>query len=132
MRHQLKDVQDYLKLIVSILVGDDAKKGEKIDKSKCSQQKSLQRKDDDVSDGENKDRTSHMSHKDGQLKSDGKASDKPTSHDQERNKNRKTTLYYKDPKIQALDVEITKRLSMRDDPGVDSEKLKKEDERLAA
>ena len=62
----------------------------KIDKSKCCQQKSLQRKNDDVSDGENKDRTSHMSHKDGQLKSDGKASDKPTSHDQERNKNRKS------------------------------------------
>ena len=95
MKSQLTSTQDSLELIVSILVGDDdAKKGEKITIYKCSQQKSLQKKKDDESgDGGNKGENSKRRYKDANLiKSDGKASDKRTIHEQGSNKGGKKRM----------------------------------------
>ena len=40
-------------------------------------------------------------------------------------KGRHTTVYYKDPKIKALNEEIAKRLFLRDNPEMDIKELKR-------
>ncbi|KAL8089238.1 hypothetical protein AgCh_038866 [Apium graveolens] len=47
-------------------------------------------------------------------------------------KGKKTTVYYQDPKLQKLDKEISKRLFLKDNPGMDFKSLKKEEARVKA
>ena len=72
MTSQLSEMQENLELIVSLLVGDDAKKGEMVLKSKCSPQQTL-KKDNYAADGGNKGGTLSSSNRDGKSISDGKS-----------------------------------------------------------
>jgi len=46
----LNDIQSSVELLLSLLLSDDAKKGEKIVKSKCSNDQILKKKDDEADD----------------------------------------------------------------------------------
>ena len=47
-------------------------------------------------------------------------------------KGKQTTVYYKDPKIHTLDEEISRRLFLQHNLGMDLETLKEEEARFAA
>ena len=47
-------------------------------------------------------------------------------------KGKQTTVYYKDPKIQTLDEEISRRLFLKHNPGMDLENLKEEEAKFKA
>ena len=47
-------------------------------------------------------------------------------------KGKETSVYYQDPKLQKLDEEISKRLFLKDNPGMDFESLKEEEARFKA
>lgn len=66
MKGQLMNIQSSMKLYVFLLLGDDAKKGEMVLKSKCSPRNILPRRDE-AGDGENKDENSFRSNKGGNL-----------------------------------------------------------------
>ena len=47
---QLNEIQSSVELLLSLLLSDDVKKGEKIVKSKCSNDQILKKKDDEADD----------------------------------------------------------------------------------
>ncbi|KAL8115843.1 hypothetical protein AgCh_022368 [Apium graveolens] len=101
---QLDEIQSSVELLLSLLLSDDAKKGEKIVKSKCSNDQIMKKKDDEADDQGNPSKL----------------------------KGKQTTVYYKDPKIQTLDEEIARRLFLKHNPGTDLENLKEEEARFKA
>ena len=44
---------------------------------------------------------------------------------------KETTLYYRDPKLQILDAEIARKLFEEDNPGVDLDEIRREEQRFA-
>ncbi|KAL8090662.1 hypothetical protein AgCh_039917 [Apium graveolens] len=160
---QLKEFQSSVELLLSLLLPDDAKKGEKVVKSKCSTDLALKKKDDGNDDQGNSEKG--RGHGQGKGSSSGKAgtSTQRSSSDADRRissdkqvltkpdvliqgesqesqkfiqtlklKGKETTVYYQDPKIQKLDEEISKRLFLKDNPGMDFESMKEEESRLKA
>ncbi|KAL8088541.1 hypothetical protein AgCh_038357 [Apium graveolens] len=177
---KLDEVQQSMELIVTLLLGDDAKKGEKVLKSKCKQ---LQLKDADDKDGHDAggngkkkelvlrkhggdligssgtSKTTSQSRQGGEMRrSEWQVSKimqskeltvaktqtlKVTNVDEDqcileieagaiesqylqalKVKGKKTTLFYKDPKIQNFDSEVSRRIFERENPGVDMEQLR--------
>ncbi|KAL8120247.1 hypothetical protein AgCh_017410 [Apium graveolens] len=116
---QLDEIQSSVKLLLSLLLPDDAKKGEKVVKSKCSPTQELKKKDDKGDDQGNSE------------KSRG-SEDSQKFLQTPKLKGKQTSVYYKDPKIQTLDEEIARRLFLKHNPGMDLETLKEEEARFAA
>ncbi|KAL8125273.1 hypothetical protein AgCh_012817 [Apium graveolens] len=160
---QLDEIQSSVELLLSLLLPDDGKKGEKVVKSKCSPTQELKKKDDKGDDQGNFEKSR------GQRKVQEKSSIQNKSSSDDVNaqrlmssgdkqslmsssdiliqsgyedsqkflqslklKGKQTTIYYKDPKIQTLDEEITRRLFLKHNPGMDLETLKEEEARLVA
>ena len=152
-----------MELLVSLLLPVDAKKGEKVIKSKYKSIQSLKGKDDGNDDQGNSEKG--RGHGQGQGSSSRKAetSTQRSSSDADRRissgkqvltkpdipiqgeslesqkfmqtlklKGKETTVYYQDPKLQKLDEEISKRLFLKENPGMDFESLKEEEVRLKA
>ena len=69
---QLNEIQSSVELLLSLLLTDDAKKGEKVVKSKCSIGKALKKKDDSEDDQGNPSK--------GKCQGQGKQSNKVSSH----------------------------------------------------
>ncbi|KAL8103728.1 hypothetical protein AgCh_028071 [Apium graveolens] len=139
---QLTEIQSSVELLLSLLLTDDAKKGEKVVKSKCSTSQTLKKKDDSEDDQGNPSKGK------GQVQSNKVSSQKLISDSSKSStqkntsseavnaqvlmiKGRETTVYYKEPKIQTLDEEITRRLFLIDNLGMDLETLKEEEARFA-
>ena len=160
---QLNEIQSSVELLLSLLLPDDAKKGEKVIKSKCKIDQPLKGKDDGNDDQGNSEKG--RGHGQGKGSSSRKAgtSTQRSSSDADRRissgkqvltkpnvpiqgdsqesqkfmqtlkfKGKETTVYHQDPKLQKLDEEISKRLFLKDNPGMDFESLKKEEARLKA
>ncbi|KAL8119762.1 hypothetical protein AgCh_017026 [Apium graveolens] len=160
---QLNEIQSSVELLVSLLLPANAKKGEKVIKSKCKSIQPLKGKDDGNDDQGNSEKG--RGHGQGQGSSSRKAetSTQRSSSDADRRissgkqlltkpdvpiqgesqesqkfmqilkfKGKETTVYYQDPKLQKLDEEISKRLFLKENPGMDFESLKEEEARLKA
>ena len=177
MSNQLTEVQNSMKLILSLLLGDDAKKGEKIVKSKCKQL-TLTNIDDENPDRGNKGGQKDSERKRGEELVGVSGSSKAITRFQSRQggeskrnerrvkelfvtkkmqqslqvttvanedqgilemeagaeasqylqtltvKGTKKTLFYKDPKIQTFDSEVSRRIFERENHGVDLEQLR--------
>ncbi|KAL8132948.1 hypothetical protein AgCh_008427 [Apium graveolens] len=139
---QLNEIQSSVELLVSLLLPVDAKKGEKVIKSKCKSIQTLKGKDDENEDQGNSERSrghgqgKGFSSRKSRTSSQRLSSDagKRTSFDKQtlKLKGKETTVYYQDPKLQKLDEEILKRLFLKDNPGMNLESLKEEEARLKA
>ncbi|KAL8109306.1 hypothetical protein AgCh_025415 [Apium graveolens] len=152
MSRQLDEVRQSMELIVSLLLGDDTKNGEIISQSKCKQlQLKDDDKDDapyDWSKGENslgRYKGGYLIGSSGILKplanlektlivtnADGDQGileievGVVASHFLQtlKFKGKKTTLFYKDPKITSYDSEVNRRIFERENLGVDLEQLR--------
>ena len=119
-----------MELFVSLLLPGDAKKGEKVIKSKCKSNKSLKGKDDGNDDQGN----SGMGRGHGQGKgfssSKARTTSQRTSSDTGRRISSDTGKRISSTEHLELDEEISKRLFLKENPGMDFESLKEEEARL--
>ncbi|KAL8110277.1 hypothetical protein AgCh_026120 [Apium graveolens] len=184
---QLNDIQSSVELLLSLLLSDDAKNGEKIVKSKCPNDQILKKKDDEADDQGNpskgrgqvqsKGQSSKVSSRKLITEASKSSTQKKTSSEAAQTQNpiasteiqnlisssdeqnmmtkpdvliqggsqdsqrlmqtlklkgKQTTVYYKDPKIQTLDGEISRRFFLKHNPGMDLENLKEEEARFKA
>lgn len=120
---QLNEIQNSMEILVSLLLPeDDAKKGEKVSKSKCKSAKPLKKDDhNDAEDQGNSEKSRGPDNTKGkQIRTSAHA---PTNPDSYRRKRSSDT-----PKM--TDEEFSKKLSMEENPDVDIEALKAEEEIL--
>ncbi|KAL8099431.1 hypothetical protein AgCh_031894 [Apium graveolens] len=113
-------ILETVELLLSLLLPDDAKKREKVVKSKCSNTQILKKRDNNEDDQGNPN------------KGQGGSQDSQKFLQTLKLKGKQTTVYYKDPKIQTLDEEIARRLFLKHNPGMDLENLKEEEARFKA
>ncbi|KAL8119017.1 hypothetical protein AgCh_016496 [Apium graveolens] len=122
---QLNEIQSLVILLLSLLLTDVSKKGEKVVKSKCSPSQTLKKKDDHGDDQGNSEKS--------RGQSQGKQLSRiPTQQTSSYRSGKKSTFFYKDPKIQSVDEELAKRLFLKDNPEVDLEELREEEAKFAA
>ncbi|KAL8134518.1 hypothetical protein AgCh_009513 [Apium graveolens] len=117
---QLDEIQSSVELLLSLLLPDDAKKGEKVVKSKCSPTYELKKKGDKGDEQGNSERAESGSEDSQKFLQTLKL------------KGKQTTVYYKNPKIQTLDEEIARRLFLKHNPGMDLETLKEKEAKFGA
>ncbi|KAL8093226.1 hypothetical protein AgCh_035207 [Apium graveolens] len=127
---QLDEIQSSVELLVSLLLPADAKKGEKVIKSKYKIVKTLKGKDDEKDDQGN----SGMSGGHGQGR--GLSSRRPgttshrTSSDTGRRITSDTGKRISSDKLLDLDEEISRQLFLKENPGMDFESIMEEEGRL--
>ncbi|KAL8101032.1 hypothetical protein AgCh_033059 [Apium graveolens] len=130
---QLDEIQSSVELLLSLLLPDDAKKGEKVVKSKCSPTQELKKKDDETDDQGNSEKSK------GQRKVQGKSSIQNKSSSDAVNAQRLKSSGDKQSLMSRSDILIqlgsedsqSKRLFLKHNPGIDLETLKEEEARFA-
>ncbi|KAL8120989.1 hypothetical protein AgCh_017960 [Apium graveolens] len=127
---QLDEIQTSVELLVSLLLPADAKKGEQVIKSKCKTVKTLKGKDDEKDDQEN----SGMGGGHGQGRSFSSRRAEITSHRTSSDVGKRITSAtgkrISSDELLDLDEEISRRLFLKENPGMDFESLMEEEARL--
>ncbi|KAL8107130.1 hypothetical protein AgCh_023792 [Apium graveolens] len=127
---QLTEIQSSVELLISLLLPADAKKGEKVIKSKCKDDKTLQGKDDEKDDqgnsgmGGGHSQGKRFSSRNAEIASHRISSDtgKRISSD--------TGKRINSDELLDLDEEMLRQLFLQENPGMDLESLKEEEARL--
>ncbi|KAL8114452.1 hypothetical protein AgCh_021347 [Apium graveolens] len=124
---QLTEIQTSVELLISLLLPADAKKGEKVIKSKCTTNKTLQGKDD----GKDDQGTSGMGsgHSQGRRFTSRQASHR-TSFDTGKRISSAAGKRISSDELLDLDEEMSRQLFLQENPGMDLESLKEEEARL--
>ncbi|KAL8094300.1 hypothetical protein AgCh_035994 [Apium graveolens] len=124
---QLTEIQTSVELLISLLLPADAKKGEKVIKSKCKTNKSLQGKDDGKDDQGN----SGMGggHSQGRRFTSRQASHR-TSSDTGKRISSAAGKRISSDELLDLDEKMSRQLFLQENPGMDLESLKEEEARL--
>ena len=147
--------------LVHLFISADIKKGEKVPKDKCSTDHSLQKeKPDDDREGRKAGAGKQLAlskvinlkeSSDANQRSDkGGNSEKVRENKQaeemsvlqttralideseKRYKGKETTLFYKSPSLQLIDEAVARKIHEKENPSIDIEAIKQEEERLAA
>ncbi|KAL8125055.1 hypothetical protein AgCh_012653 [Apium graveolens] len=124
---QLTEIQSSVELLISLLLPADAKKGEKVIKSKCNTNKTLQGKDD----GNDDQGYSGMGsgHSQGRRFTSRQASHRTCSDTGKRISSAAGKRISSDELLD-LDEEMSRQLFLQENPGIDLESLKEEEARL--
>ncbi|KAL8107305.1 hypothetical protein AgCh_023928 [Apium graveolens] len=130
MQSQLNEIQASVELIVSLLLPADAKKGEKVIKSKCKTDQTLKGKDDEKDDQGN----SGMSGGYGQGRRFSSRRTEITSHRTSSDAGKRITSatgkMISSDELLDLDEELSRQLFLKENPGMDFESLMEEEARL--
>ncbi|KAL8101334.1 hypothetical protein AgCh_033278 [Apium graveolens] len=124
---QLTEIQTSVELLISLLLPADAKKGEKVIKSKCKTNKTLQGKDDGKDDQGNSGMGS--GHSQGRRFTSRQASHR-TSSDTGKRISSAAGKRISSDELLDLDEEMSRQLFLQENPGMDLESLKEEEARL--
>ncbi|KAL8134537.1 hypothetical protein AgCh_009526 [Apium graveolens] len=124
---QLTEIQTSVELLISLLLPADAKKGEKVIKSKCKTNKTLQGKDDGKDDQGNSGMGS--GHSQGRRFTSRQASHR-TSFDTGKRISSAAGKRISSDELLDLDEEMSRQLFLQENPGMDFESLKEEEARL--
>ena len=122
-----------MELLVSLLLpDDDAKKGDKVTKSKCKSIQPHKNDDYDAEDQGNSDKRRGLDKGKGISSSSkqSRISTQRTSSDTGRRLRSDTRRRRSSDSLEVNDEELSKKLSLEDNPGVDLESLKAEEIRL--
>ncbi|KAL8119033.1 hypothetical protein AgCh_016511 [Apium graveolens] len=124
---QLTEIQSSVKLLISLLLPADAKKGEKVIKSKCKTDKTLTGKDNEKDDQG----SSEMGrgHSQGRGFTSRQASHR-TSSDTGKRISSTAGKRISSDELLDLDEEMSRQLFLQENPGMDLESLKEEEARL--
>ncbi|KAL8099777.1 hypothetical protein AgCh_032147 [Apium graveolens] len=124
---QLTEIQSSVELLISLLLPADAKKGEKVIKSKCNTKKTPQGKDD----GNDDQGYSGMGsgHSQGRRFTSRQASHR-TSSDTRKRISSAAGKRISSNELLDLDEEMSRQLFLQENPGMDLESLKEEEARL--
>ncbi|KAL8146507.1 hypothetical protein AgCh_004291 [Apium graveolens] len=127
---QLNEIQASVELLVSLLLPTNAKKGEKVIKSKCKTDKTLKGKDDEKDDQGNS--GMGRGHSQGRCFSSKKAeiTSHRTSSDTGKRISSATGKRISSDELLDLDEEISRQLFLQENPGMDLESLMEEEARL--
>ncbi|KAL8088426.1 hypothetical protein AgCh_038274 [Apium graveolens] len=131
-QNQLNEIQSSVELLVSFLLPADAKKGEKVIKSKCKSIQTLKGKDDGNDDQGNSNKGRGQGQGKGFSSSKARITSKGTSSDTGRRISSDTGKRISSGEHLELDEEISKQLFLKENPGMNFESLKEEEARLKA
>ncbi|KAL8133306.1 hypothetical protein AgCh_008680 [Apium graveolens] len=126
---QLNEIQSSVELLVSLLLPADAKKGEKVIKSKCKPDKTLKKKDDGNDPGNSGMGGGHGQGRGLSSRSAGTISHR-TSSDTGRRITSDTGKRISSDELLDLDEEISRQLFLKENPRMDFESLMEEEARL--
>ncbi|KAL8091512.1 hypothetical protein AgCh_033945 [Apium graveolens] len=131
-QNQLNEIQSSVELLVSLLLPADAKKGEKVIKSKCKPIQTLKGKDDGNDDQGNSNKGRGQGQGKGLSSSKARITSQGTSSDTRRRISSDTGKRISSGEHLELDEEISRELFLKENLGMDFESLKEEEARLKA
>ncbi|KAL8124105.1 hypothetical protein AgCh_011926 [Apium graveolens] len=127
---QLDEIQSSVELLVSLFLPADAKKGEKVLKSKCKIVKTLKGKDDEKDDQGNSRMGGGHSQGRGLSSRRAEATSHRASSDTGKRITSDTSKRISSDELLDLDEEISRQLFLKENPGMDFESLLEEEARL--
>ncbi|KAL8155258.1 hypothetical protein AgCh_000581 [Apium graveolens] len=127
---QLNEIQASVEFLVSLLLPADAKKGEKVIKSKCKTDKTLKGKDDEKDDQGNPGMGRGQSQGRGFSSRKAEITSHRTSSDAEKRISSATGKRISSDELLDLDEEMSRQLFLQENPGMDLESLMEEEARL--